>query len=145
MTKGVRLPPRLPAAQGELDLGFRVTAREMEAIRTGMKIHAAARAPKLTWEGWRAIAVACSIASERIKSKTGGKVRTPDYTKPMSAFFAATGFEHLNKDDLACATRMLPVWDTIDRWRATLSQARRDKLNNPRQVAEAYAERGELT
>ena len=52
-----------PAARGELDLGFRVTKRELEAIRAGMKIHAGARMPKLTWDDWRQIAIACAIGA----------------------------------------------------------------------------------
>ena len=137
MVKGVRLPPKLPAANGQLDLGFRVTQRELEAIRTGMKVHTAARAPKLTWDGWKCIAIACAIASDHIKATTGGRTRTPDYTRPMSGFLRATGFNFLNPDDLACAVRLLPLWEKIDRWRETLSAQQREKQNNPRQVEEA--------
>jgi len=129
---------RLPAASGELDLGFRVTAREREAIRNGMQIYAAApRVVKLSWDDWRAIAVACAVGSERIKATTGGETRTPAYTRPMSAFLKATGFSALNKDDLAAAVRMLREWDEIDAWRATRSP----QLNNPREVEKAYHQR----
>ena len=127
----------------ELDLGFRVTQREREVIRTGMKVYAAApRVPRLTFEDWKAIAQAAAVGSERITKKTGGEKRTPAYTRAMKAFLEATGFRHLNKDDIAAAMRMLPRWDEIAAWRDTLPQARRDKLNNPRQVADAYAGRG---
>ena len=126
----------------KLDLGFRVTAREREAIRAGMKTYAAAtKIPKLTWDEWRLIAVACAIASDHFKQSTGGQTRTPDYTKPMSEFLRVTGFDALNKDDIAAAMRCLPAWDAIDLWRATLPPVRRVKLNNPRQVLAGYQAR----
>jgi hypothetical protein len=108
-----------------------------------MKTYAAAtKIPKLTFAEWRAIATACAIASEHIAKNTGGEKRTPAYTRPMSEFLRVTGFDALNPDDLACMMRLLSDSEKIDAWRATLPPARRERLNNPRQIAAAYGERG---
>ena len=63
----------------------------------------------------------------------------------MSEFLKKTGFTFLSKDDRACAVRLLPRWDDIDAWRASLPPARQGKLNNPREVErEFYEHRGKI-
>ena len=128
----------LPDAQSELDLGFRLSEQDKLAIRTGMQIHAASRAPKLTWSGWHLIATAVAVGAEYCKKAAHGYTDTPDYTRAMSTFLKRTGFTFLNKDDRACAVRMLPRWSEIDEWRSTLSRSRQAALNNPREVEEAF-------
>ena len=133
-------PLALPDARSAANLGLRLSKRQLALIRKAMSIHAASRKPRLTWRGWHAIAVACAIAADQLK-KTSGHTRTPTYTRAMSVFLKRTGFIHLSKDDRACALRLLPHWDTIDAWRATLPPARQQTLNNPREVDRAYRKR----
>jgi hypothetical protein len=135
-------PPRgnLPAADAVLTMDMRLNAQEIAAIRMAMAIHSASRQPKLTWTGWRHIAVACAIGAEHAKKKSGGQTDTPLYIRAVSVFLRKTGFQFLSKDDRACAVRLLPRWDDIDAWRTSLPPARQGKLNNPREVEREYAE-----
>jgi hypothetical protein len=105
-----------------------------------LAVHAASLRPKLTWRGWRHIALACAIGADHLKQAAGGRTKTRTYIRAMHEFLKRTGFGFLNKDDRAAAVRMLPHWDQIDAWRGRLSSARRDKLNNPREVWAAYVE-----
>ena len=136
----IRPPPKLPDAESVIKMGFRLTAQETTTIRMAMAIHTASKQPKLTWTGWRHIAVAVAIGAEHVKKAAGGRTDTPLYIRAMSEFLKKTGFQFLNKDDRAAAVRMLPRWDEIDDWRSSLSRSQQQKLNNPREVWQAYVE-----
>ena len=136
----VRPPPTLPDAESVLKLGLSLSEQELMVVRMGMAIHSASRQPKLTWSGWRHIAVACAIGAEHIKKKSGGQTDTPTYIRAMSDFLKSTGFVFLNKDDRACAVRMLPIWSDIDAWRSSLPNVWQQRLNNPREVEREYNE-----
>jgi hypothetical protein len=136
----VRPPPTLPDAESVLKLGLRLSEQELTIIRMGMAIHSASRQPKLTWSGWHHIAVACAIGAEHLKKAARGRTDTPTYIRAMSGFLKGTGFQFLNKDDRACAVRLLSRWDEIDAWRSSLSNARQQALNNPREVEREYHE-----
>lgn len=136
----VRPPPALPDAASVLKMGLPLTEQETGLIRMAMAIHTASKQPKLTWRGWYSIALACAIGAEHVKKKSGGRTDTPTYIRAMSDFFKSTGFTFLNKDDRACAMRMLPRWDEIDAWRSSLSPERQRALNNPREVEREYNE-----
>ena len=118
--------------------GLNLTEQEVTIIRMAMAIHTTSKQPKLTWIGWRHIAVALAIGSEQAKKASGGRLDTPDYRSVMSEFLRKTGFSFLNKDDRAAAVRLLPHWDEIDDWRSSLSPQRQQHLNNPREVWDAY-------
>jgi hypothetical protein len=87
--------------------------------------------------GARVFAVACS---EHAKKASDGRLDSPLYRRVMTDFLKGTGFTFLNKDDRACAVRVLPRWDEIDAWRTTLPRGRQQALNNPREVEAAYVE-----
>ena len=137
----VRPPPTLPDAESVLKLGLRLSQQQLKVIRKGMAIHSASLQPKLTWHGWRHIAVACAAGAEHLKQATGGRARTPSYIRAMHRFLKATGFNVINKDDRATAVRLLPRWDEIDAWRSSLPKSRQQALNNPREVERAYRAR----
>ena len=131
----VRPPPVLPDIGKP---GLRLSRQELATIRKGMAVHAASLRPKLTWRGWRHIALACAIGAEHLKKTAGGRTDTPTYIRAMHQFLQGTGFAFLNKDDRAAAVRMLPHWDRIDAWRSSLPNSRQQALNNPREVERAY-------
>jgi hypothetical protein len=64
----VRPPPALPDAASVLEMGLTLTEQETTVIRMAMAIHATSKQPKLTWIGWRHIAVALAIGSDHAKS-----------------------------------------------------------------------------
>ena len=134
----VRLPPVLPDARSARAFGLPLSRQQVAAIRRGMAIHEASLQPKLTWNGWRHIALACAIGAEHLKQAAGGRTDTPIYIRAMHQFLQGTGFAFLNKDDRTAAVRMLPCWDEIDAWRSSLPNSRQQALNNPREVERAY-------
>lgn len=136
----VRPPPALPDAASVLKMGFKLSAEETTVIRMAMAIHTASKQPKLTWRGWQHIAIACTIGAEHAKKESDGRTDTPSYIRTMSEFLRKTGFAFLNKDDRACAMRMLPKWEEIDAWRSSLTPDRQRALNNPREVEYQYNE-----
>ena len=105
-----------------------------------MAIHTASKQPKLTWTGWRHIAVALAIGSDHAQKESDGRLDTPDYRSVMGEFLRNTGFIFLNKDDRAAAVRLLPHWDEIEAWRSGLPRSRQQALNNPRETWAAYLE-----
>jgi hypothetical protein len=136
----VRPPPVLPDAQSVRDMGFDLTDDELMTVRTAMAIHASSRQPKLTWTGWRQIALALYIGSQHAKKASGGKTATPLYIRKYSDFLNKSGLVFINHNDRAAALRLLPYWDEIDAWRATLTPPQRRRLNNPREVWDTYVE-----
>jgi hypothetical protein len=136
----LRPPPALPDAEAVLSMGLRLSEQETMTIRMAMAIHTASKQPKLTWTGWRHIAVACAIGAEHAKKAAYGRSDSPLYRRVMTEFLRGTGFIFLNKDDRAAAVRMLPRWDEIDAWRTTLDRRRQQVLNNPREVWDAFVE-----
>jgi hypothetical protein len=136
----VRAPPILPDAQSVRELGFDLTDDELMTVRTAMAIHASSRQPKLTWTGWRQIALALHIGSEHAKRASGGKTATPLYIRANSDFLRKSGLVFINHNDRAAAIRLLPYWDEIDAWRSTLTLQQRQRLNNPREVWDTYVE-----
>lgn len=136
----LRPPPTLPDAQSVRDMGFDLTEEELMTVRTAMALHAASRQPKLTWAGWRQIAIALYIGSEHAKKRSGGQTNTPLYIRPNSEFLKKSGLGFLNHNDRAEVVRLLPYWDEIDAWRSTLAPQQRQRLNNPREVWQTYVE-----
>jgi hypothetical protein len=136
----LRPPPALPDAASVIEMGFPLTADEITVIRMAMALHTASKQPKLTWKGWRHIAVAVAIGSEHAKKAAKGRLDTPDYRRVMTEFLRKTGLAFLNKDDRAQAVRMLPHWEDIDAWRSSLSSSQQQNLNNPREVWREYDE-----
>ena len=67
----LRPPPVLPDADRIRDMGLNLSDDESTVIRMGMAIHTAARQPKLTWRGWRHIAVAVAIGSRHARKPPG--------------------------------------------------------------------------
>ena len=106
-----------------------------------MAIHSTSKQPKLTWIGWKHIAIALKIGADQAKKVSRGRTDTPLYIRTMSEFLRKTGFTFLNKDDRAKAVWLLPRWDEIDDWRSSLSPSRQQHLNNPREVWDAYLRR----
>jgi hypothetical protein len=138
----VRRPKgELPDLDAPLDVGFEMTQNQIEAVKIGMAIHSASRKPALLWPGWKHVAVAISIGVERALKTSKGRKDTPEYRKVMTPFLRKTGFIFLNKNDTACVVRMLPEWDDIDAWRASLPLSQQRGLNNPREVWDAYDKR----
>ena len=121
----------------DLDL----TPEEITVIRMAMAIHSASKKPQLTWSGWKHLAVALAIGSERAqrKAKTTN-LKDYQYRMLMGQFLRKTGFIFINKYDRSIAVRMLDKWDEIDAWRNTLTESRRKALNNPKDIWEAYQE-----
>jgi hypothetical protein len=136
--ESLRPPPTLPDAESVLKMGLRLSEQEVTVVRMAMAIHATSKRPKLTWIGWKHIAVAVAIGSNHAKKASGGRRDTPDYRRVMSDFLRNTGFTFLNKDDRAAAVRLLSRWDEIDAWRASLPNNQQQALNNPREVWAAY-------
>lgn len=136
----VRPPPALPDAASVVEMGFKLSEQELTIVRMAMAIHTTSKQPKLTWIGWRHIAVALAIGSDHALKASGGRTDTPLYIRTMSEFLRKTGLTFLNKDDRACAVRLLPHWDEIDDWRTSLSPNRQQHLNNPREVWDAFLE-----
>lgn len=136
----VRPPPVLPDAQSVRDIGFDLTDDELMTVRTAMAIHASSRQPKLTWTGWKQIAIALLIGSMHAKKKSGGDTATPLYIRSYSEFLKKSGLAFLNHNDRAAALRLLPYWNEIDDWRASLTPQQRQRLNNPREVWDSYVE-----
>jgi hypothetical protein len=134
----VRPPPTLPGAESLLDLELDLTEEELKAIRVAMMIHTTSKQPKLTWIGWKHIAVALSIGSDKAQEESDGRMDTPDYRRVMGEFLRRTGFIFLNKDDRAAAVRILPRWGEIDAWRSSLPNSRQKALNNPRETYAAW-------
>jgi hypothetical protein len=78
-------------------------------LRLGRRCTRASKQPKLTWTGWRHIAVALAIGSDHARQASGGRTDTPLYIRVMNEFLRKTGFAFLNKDDRTCAVRLLPI------------------------------------
>jgi hypothetical protein len=136
----VRPPPTLPDAESVIKMGLKLSEQETTVVRMAMAIHSASRQPKLTWSGWRHLAVALSIGSDHAKKASGGAMDSPLYRRVMTEFLRNTGFAFINKDDRAAAVRLLAHWDEIDAWRSSLSHSRQQALNNPREVHAAWLE-----
>jgi hypothetical protein len=136
----VRPPPTLPDAASVREMGFELTEQELTVIRMAMAIHTTSKQPKLTWSGWRHIAVALAIGSDHAQKESDGRLDTPDYRRGMGEFLRNTGFIFLNKDDRAAAVRLLSRWDEIDAWRSSLPHHRQQSLNNPRETWAAFLE-----
>jgi hypothetical protein len=134
----LRPPPTLPDVESVLKTGLRLTEQELTVVRMAMAIHTTSKRPKLTWTGWRHIAVALAIGSDHARKASRGRLDTPDYRRVMSEFLRNTGFIFLNKDDRAAAVRLLPHWDEIDAWRSSLALSRQQALDNPRDTCAAY-------
>ncbi len=105
-----------------------------------MAIHASSRQPKLTWTGWKQIALALYIGAKHAKKASGGKTATPLYIRATNEFLKKSGFAFLNNNDRAAVVRLLPYWDEIDDWRSSLKPHERQRLNNPREVWDTYVE-----
>src|SRR4051812_18755455 len=116
----VRPPRILPDARSVRDMGFSLTDDELMTVRTAMAIHASSRQPKLTWTGWRQIALALLIGSTHAKKASGGKTATPLYIRANSEFLKKSGLVFINHNDRAAVLRLLPYWDEIDAWRSSL-------------------------
>jgi hypothetical protein len=136
----VRPPPALPDAATIRNMGLPLSDEEFTVIRMAMAIHTASKQPKLTWSGWRHIAVALAIGSDYAQKESDGRLDTPDYRRVMGEFLRGTGFQFLNKDDRAAAVRLLPRWEEINAWRSSLPHGRQQALNNPREVWAAFLE-----
>lgn len=136
----VRPPPSLPDAASVVKMGLKLSEQEFTVIRMAMAIYTTSKQPKLTWTGWRHIAVALAIGSDHAQKASGGRLDTPDYRRVMGEFLRSTGFIFLNKDDRAAAVRLLSRWDEIDAWRSSLPHNRQAALNNPRETWAAYLE-----
>jgi hypothetical protein len=143
----VRPPRDLPDAQSVRDMGFDLTDDELMTVRTAMAIHAASKQPKLTWSGWRQIALALDIGSRHAKKAANiplerplrpFEAATPLYIRANSQFLRKSGLGFLNHNDRAAVLRLLPYWDEIDAWRDTLTPQERQRLNNPREVWDTY-------
>ena len=140
----VKPPPTLPDAEAVQDMGLDLTEDEITVIRMAMAINSASRKPQLLWSGWKHIAVACAIGSERAQRKAGTKnLKDYQYRMLMGQFLRKTGFIFLNKYDRSCAVRMLDFWEDVEAWRATLSDSRRRALNGPTDIWREY--HGDMT
>jgi hypothetical protein len=64
----IRPPPVLPDAESVLKMGLTLTEEELAVIRMAMAIHTTSKQPKLTWTGWRHIALAGRRAPFRRQS-----------------------------------------------------------------------------
>jgi hypothetical protein len=64
----IRPPPILPDAASVLKMGLHLTEQEVAVVRMAMAIHTASKQPKLTWTGWRHIAVALAIGSSTLRT-----------------------------------------------------------------------------
>jgi hypothetical protein len=106
-----------------------------------MAVHSASRRPALLWPGWKHVAVALSIGVDKALKAAAGNNASPVYRRVMTDFLRKTGFMFLNKDDRACAVRLLPDWDEINEWRKSLSPGQQRGLNNPREVEAAFKDR----
>ena len=140
----VKPPPTLPDAEAVQDMGLDLTEDEITVIRMAMAINSASRKPQLLWSGWKHIAVACAIGSERAQQKAKTKnLKDYQYRVLMGQFLRKTGFIFLNKYDRSCAVRMLDFWEDVEAWRATLSDSRRRALNGPTDIWREY--HGDMT
>jgi hypothetical protein len=140
----VKPPPPLPDAEAVLEMGFDLTPDETTVIRMAMAINSASRKPQLLWSGWRHIAVACAIGSQRAQQKAKTKnLKDYQYRVLMGQFLRKTGLIFINKYDRSCAVRMLDFWEDVEAWRATLSESRRRALNSPTDVWREY--HGDMT
>jgi hypothetical protein len=135
----VRPPPALPDAEAVLEMDLDLTPDEITAIRMAMAIHSASKKPQLTWNGWKHLAVAISIGSERAqrKAKTTN-TKDYEYRMLMGQFLRKTGLIFINKNDRIAAVRLLEIWEDVDAWRSDLTESRRRALNNPRDIEEEY-------
>jgi hypothetical protein len=70
-------------------------------IRMAMALHTASKQPKLTWTGWRQIALALYIGSQHAKKKSGGETATPLYIRAYSEFLKKSGLVFINHNDRA--------------------------------------------
>jgi hypothetical protein len=140
----VKPPPTLPDAEAVQDMGFDLTPDEITVIRMAMAINSASRKPQLLWSGWKHIAVACAIGSERAqrKAKTSN-LKDYQYRVLMGQFLRKTGFIFINKYDRSCAVRMLDFWEDVEAWRDSLTESRRRALNSPTDVWREY--HGDMT
>ena len=140
----VKPPPALPDAEAVQDMGLDLTEDEITVIRMAMAINSASRKPQLLWSGWKHIAVACAIGSERAqrKAKTTN-LKDYQYRMLMGQFLRKTGFIFINKYDRSCAVRMLDFWEDVEAWRASLTESRRKALNSPTDVWREY--HGDMT
>jgi hypothetical protein len=140
----VKPPPTLPDAEAVQDMGLDLTADEITVIRMAMAINSASRKPQLLWSGWKHIAVALAIGSERAqrKAKTTN-LKDYQYRMLMGQFLRKTGLIFINKYDRSCAVRMLDFWEDVEAWRASLTESRRRALNSPTDVWREY--HGDMT
>jgi hypothetical protein len=137
----LRQPPPLPDAAAVIDIGLDLSEDEITMVQLAMSLHSASKQPKLTWTGWKHVAVAVAIGSEHAKKKAKARdLADYQYRQLMAKFLRRTGFIFLNKNDRAAAVRMLPYWDRIDAWRTGLSPSRKAALNNPREVWRVYVD-----
>jgi hypothetical protein len=140
----VKPPPSLPDAEAVLEMGFDLTPNEITVIRMAMAINSASRKPQLLWSGWKHIAVACAIGSQRAQQKAKTtNLKDYQYRMLMGEFLRKTGLIFVNKYDRSCAVRMLDFWEDVEAWRTSLSESRRRALNNPTDIWREY--HGDMT
>jgi hypothetical protein len=65
----VRPPPSLPDAEAVLEMDLGLTPDEITVIRMAMAIHSASKKPQLTWSGWKYLATAIMVGSDRAQRK----------------------------------------------------------------------------
>jgi hypothetical protein len=136
-------PPELPEATTLRELGMPFTDAEFTHIRTAMALYKAAKAPELTYEGWKVIGLALSVGEARAKQHAKGIVHSRGpYGRAISQFLNATGFAFLNKGVRWALRQWIDNLSDVDEWHASLDRNDRVHLNNPIDVWDRYTRDG---
>jgi hypothetical protein len=135
--------PDLPEATTLRELGLPFTDAEFTHIRTAMALFKAAKAPQLTYEGWKVIGLALGVGEARAKQHAKGVVHSRGpYGQAISRFLNATGFAFLNKGVRWALRMWVDNLSDVDEWHASLDRNDRAHLNNPIDVWDRYTRDG---
>jgi hypothetical protein len=132
--------PELPEATTLRELGLPFTDAEFTHIRTAMALYKAAKAPQLTYEGWKVIGLALSVGEARAKQHAKGIIHSRGpYGQAVGQFLRATGFAFLNKGVRWALRQWIDNLGDVDAWHAGLDRNDRAHLNNPIDVWDRYS------
>lgn len=140
-TDTVKRPPRLPDAMTLHQSGLPFSKSEFDLVRAAMAVHASSRQPKLTWQGWKLIGTALEIAEAHVKRAADGQTTGRAYNQMIGEFLRASGFTWINKGVRWALRQCMAQVETIDEWRAELSDREREHLHNPVDVLDQFNRR----
>jgi len=123
-----------------LNVDPELPAATFAIIRTAMGLLSAARGPSLAYTGWVIVAGALAACEEHARNAAGGIFTSRGvYGVTQSKLMKRTGLAVLNKGVRWSLRQMWERRDEVTEWRGSLPARRRQHLNNPVDIWQAFA------